>query len=332
MNIAVVGCGKMGLPIAVQAASRGFDVIGVDINPSVVAVINSGKSPINEPGADKLLPDLVKKGKLKATINLKDAVSKADAIIVIVPVLLTPSNEADLKAIIGVAAVIGQSMKKGAIVSFETTLPVGTTRNILAPLLEKGGLKADKDFYLVFSPERVKSNSVMEQMRKVPKVVGGAGPASLHKGIEFYRSIFVSEVVGVGSLENAEMVKLAGMIYRDVNIALSNELAKYCDKVGITLNELIPTVNTDGEAKLLLPGIGVGGHCTPVYPYFLINDAKRKGVRQLLAESARKINDSQAEYAVERLQKALGDMKKAKVMILGLGFRPDVGRASLLRQ
>ena len=212
MNLTVVGCGKMGLPIAVQAASRGMNVIGVDVNASVVKAINKGNSPVDEPGVAGAVPELVKTGKLRATTDLKDAVSKSEAIIVIVPVLLTPSNEADLESVIGVAHGIGEAMKRQTIVSFETTLPVGTTRKIILPIIEKGGLKVERDFYLVFSPERVKSNTVMDQMRKIPKVVGGAGPLSLKKGMELYGSIFASEVVSVGTLENAEMVKLAGMI------------------------------------------------------------------------------------------------------------------------
>ncbi|MBI5409244.1 MAG: nucleotide sugar dehydrogenase [Nitrospirae bacterium] len=324
MSLAVIGCGKMGLPIAVQAASRGLDVTGVDINEDLVAAINRGESPIDEPGINNLLSDAVKSGKLKATVNLSDAVSRVNAIIVIVPVLLTDSKQADLGTIKAVTSGISRAMKPGAVVSYETTLPIGTTRNILQPLLEESGLKAEKDFYLVYSPERVKSLLVMDRLNKVPKVVGGAGPLSLEKGMKLYSAILKSELISVGTLEKAEMVKLAGMIYRDVNIALANELSRYCDNVGINLSEIIPFVNTDGEAHLLQPGIGVGGHCTPVYPYFLINDARQKGVSQSLAETARKINDGQAEYVLQRLKILSGNIEGLKILLLGLGFRPDV--------
>lgn len=324
MKLAVIGCGKMGLPLAVQAASHGVDVVGVDINETTVAAINKGISPVGEPGVEDLLASAVKAGTLRATVDLKEAVSQADAIIVIVPVLLTESNQADLGTIKQVTEQIAQAMKSGATVSFETTLPVGTTRGVLLPILEGSGLKVEKDFYLVYSPERVKSLKVMDHLNKVPKVIGGAGPQSLEKGMKLYGAILRTELANVETLEKAEMVKLAGMIYRDVNIALANEISRYCDKVGINLVEIIPFVNTDGEAHLLQPGIGVGGHCTPVYPYFLINDANQKGVPQSLAEAARRINNSQPEYLLEMLQSHLGEIKDLKILLLGLGFRPDV--------
>jgi nucleotide sugar dehydrogenase len=322
-KLAVIGCGKMGLPLAVQAASRGLDVTGVDINRDIVEEINNGECPIDEPGVGTLLRDAVKAGMLKATEKLQDAVSRVDAVIVLVPVLLK-DRHADLGIIRDVASGIGRHMKTGTVVSFETTVPVGTTRNVLAPLLEEGGLRAEEDFFLVFSPERVKSLKVMERLNETPKVVGGAGPLSLEKGMELYRTILTAEVISVGSIENAEMSKIIDMVYRDVNIALVNEMARYCDKVGINLSEIIPVANTSGEAHLLQQGIGVGGHCTPVYPYFLIDDARQKGPPQSLAETAREINDGQAEYVLDRLEGHLGPLRGTRILLLGLGFRPGV--------
>jgi len=324
MKLAVIGCGKMGFPIAVQAASRGVDVVGVDVNENIVAAINKGISPVGEPGIEELLYNVIRAGKLTATIDLKEAVSQADAVIVIVPVILTDSNQADLGMIKQVTEGIAQAMKSGITVSYETTLPVGTTRDILLPILERSGLKVEKDFYVVYSPERVKSLMVMDLLNKIPKVIGGAGPLSLEKGMKLYGTILRTELASVETLEKAEMVKLAGMIYRDVNIALANEISRYCDKVGVNLVEIIPLINTDGEAHFLQPGIGVGGHCTPVYPYFLINDAKRKEASQSLAEAARKINDTQPEYLLKILKSRLGEIRDLKILLLGLGFRPDV--------
>lgn len=324
MKLAVIGCGKMGLPIAVQAASCGLEVIGVDVNEEIVAAINEGESLINEPGIETLLENAVNSGKLKATTNLKVAVSQVDAIIVIVPVLLTNMRKADLATIKEVTTCISQAMKPKTTVCYETTLPVGTTRNILLPILEKNGMKVEKDFYLVFSPERVKSLSVIEKLNSIPKVVGGAGPVSVKKGMNLYKSILQTEILNAGTLENAEMVKIAGMIYRDVNIALVNEMSRYCDMIGVNLPEIIPFVNTNGEANLLRPGIGVGGHCTPVYPYFLINDAHERNVSQLLAETARDINDGQAEYYMQKVESFLGNFYETNVLILGLAFRSGV--------
>ena len=324
MNLAVIGCGKMGLPLAVQAARRGLNVIAVDINPDIVSRINKGEGPIDEPGVEDLLKAAVSKGSLKATLDLEKGVSCADAVIVIVPVTLDSFNQGDLGMIKEVTEGISRFMKRGAVISFETTLPVGATRNILKPLLENRSKEAEKDFYLVFSPERVKSLMVIERLNKIPKVVGGVGPRSLQKGIELYKAIVEAEVIGVGSLENAEMVKIAGMIYRDVNIGLVNEMARYCDRIGLNLSEIIRIANTNGEANLLEPGIGVGGHCTPIYPYFLINDAKQKGVSQSLAEAARKVNDRQAEYIVNRLENQFGNLRASRILLLGLGFRPGI--------
>ena len=325
MKLAIIGCGKMGLPIAVQAASSGLEkVIGVDVNKDIVTAINQGISPITEPDVGKMLCKAKETGCLEATTDIKYAVSQVDAVIVIVPVLLTDSKQADLEIIMQVTHDISRSMQAGTLISYETTLPVGTTRNIFAPILEKSGLEIEHDFFLVFSPERVKSLHVMEHLNKIPKVVGAYGPESLAKGLNLYKTILTAEIINVETLENAEMVKLGGMIYRDINIALSNELARYCDTIGIDLPELISAINTNGEAHLLQPGIGVGGHCTPVYPYFLIKDAETKGQPQSLAELSRGINDGQAKYAIDQLTNYLGDLTQKTILLLGLGFRPDV--------
>lgn len=324
MRLTVIGCGKMGLPIAVQAASRGVEVIGVDSKPATVEAINAGRSPINEPSVEPQLVAAVNAGRLKADTDIVGSVSNADAVIVIVPVLLTQEKRADLSIILDVTEKITKAMNSGTLVSYETTVPVGTTTNVFKPILEQSGMTAEKDFYLVYSPERVKSCFVMENLNRISKVLGGVGPLSAKKGYELYQTILQADVIDVGSTEKAEMVKIAGMVYRDVNIALVNEMARYCDQIGINLCELIPVINSNGEASMLHPGIGVGGHCTPVYPYFLINEAEGVGAPQLLAEKARIINDTQADYIASRLEQCIGNLSGIKILILGLGFRPDV--------
>jgi len=324
MKLTVVGCGKMGLPLAVQAAHQGISVIGVDVNESIISMINRGESPIDEPEVSELLAEAVARGELEATTDIKRAVKCSDAVIVIVPVLVNSAKQVNLDAISSVAVEIGAVLHSGTIVSFETTVPVGTTRNHLMPLLESKNMKAERDFFLIFSPERVKSQLVLKRLNRTPKIVGAVGPRSLEKGLELYRSILDAKVISVGSLENAEMIKIAGMVYRDVNIALANEIARYCDAKGINISKLVPLINSDGETHFLQPGIGVGGHCTPVYPYFLIHDSKSLGVKQTLAKEAREINDSQAEYIVHRLGERLNNIINIKVLILGLGFRPEV--------
>lgn len=323
-TISVIGAGKMGLPLAVQMASRGARVHACDIAPHIVDAINNGVSPIDEPGVPELLEVTVEKGALTATTDTVTAVAESEAVLIIVPALLTEDRHADLSILEDVTRQVAQGINEGLLVSYETTVPVGTTRNAFLPLLQETGLVAGEDFFLAYSPERVKSRRVLERLTNTPKIVGGLNEASRRRAAEVYRTYLGTEVIDVGPLEAAEMVKLAGMIYRDVNIALVNEMARYSERLGIDVSELIAATNTDGEAHLLLPGIGVGGHCAPVYPYFMIHDARRRGIPVSLAEQARAINDAQADHTVARLESALGSLRGLRAAILGLGFRPEV--------
>jgi perosamine synthetase len=313
----------MGLPLACRIASQGARVFACDVNAAVCDSINNGQCPFDEPGLDVVLKNAVVAGRLHATTDTATAVSQCSVVIVIVPVLLTETNEADTSIIRRVTEDIARGLKKGSMVSYETTLPVGTTRSF-APLLETSGLKAGEDFDLVFSPERVKSQLVMERLSENPKVVGGVNEKSAARAAEFYKKYLGAPVINVGSLEASEFVKLAGMVYRDVNIALANELARYASAVGVNIDQVIAAANTDGEATILSPGIGVGGHCTPVYPYFLMNDAARRGVSAELAGASRLINDQQPAFMIDQVEENWGLLKQQKVLILGLAFRPQV--------
>jgi nucleotide sugar dehydrogenase len=208
-------------------------------------------------------------------------------------------------------------------VVYETTLPVGTTRRFAA-ILESSGLKAGKDFDLAFSPERVKSQLVLKHLTENPKVVGGFTPQAAERAEAFYKEFLGAPVMNVGTLEAAEFVKLAGMVYRDVNIALANELARYAEMAGIDYHQILKATNTDGEAVLLQPGIGVGGHCTPVYPFFLIRDSERRGQPAELSALGRRVNDDQVAYVLDRLERLWGSLRGRQALILGLGFRPQV--------
>jgi nucleotide sugar dehydrogenase len=190
-------------------------------------------------------------------------------------------------------------------------------------------MRCGKDFHLVFSPERVKSRRVFERFLDTPKIVGGFDAAAAAAGEALYRDYLGAPVINVGTLEAAEFVKLSGMIYRDVNIALANELAGYAETVGLDIWPLIQAANTDGETNMLFPGIGVGGHCTPVYPYFLINSAARLGIKQQFAALARQINEDQPKRAVDRLAAALGTLQDKRVHILGHAFRPQVAEDAM---
>ena len=185
---------------------------------------------------------------------------------------------------------------------YETTVTVGGTRNSLIPVLEKhSGLKAGPDFHVAYSPERVKANLVLSRLATTPKVIGGLDTVSLGKAAAVYREYLGAPVDEVGTIEAAEMTKLVGMLYRDVNIALVNELSAFCEMAGVDFDRVRSAANSDGEANLLIPGIGVGGHCTPVYPYFVTRESRRLGVTQIISEAARQINDYQPTRLLDRV-------------------------------
>ena len=323
MKIVVVGAGKMGLPLACQFAHRGGDVTVCDVKQSVVDTINRGECPIDEPGVNELLADVFTRGRLRASTDTADATRKASIIVVIVPVLLTPDNDADLSTIESVSRQIAIGLQRGSMVCYETTLPVGTTRR-LAKTLESSGLQAGLDFDVVFSPERVKSRLVLNHLTENSKVVGGLTVRAADRALKFYAQYLGAPVVNVGTLEAAELVKLAGMVYRDVNIALANEIARYAESVGVDLHTILPAINSDGEAAMLCPGIGVGGHCAPVYPNFVIRDGERCGLEMSLTRLGRQINDKQAARCIDRLERVWMPLQGRSALILGLGFRPQV--------
>ena len=323
MNIVVVGAGKMGLPLACQFAHRGADVTVCDVKQSIVDTINRGECPIDEPGVGELLADAVIRGTLRASTDLTSATRKASVIVVIVPVLLTPCKEADLSAIVSVSQQIAAGLQPGSMVSYETTLPVGTTRG-LAKILESSGLRAGLDFDVVFSPERVKSRLVLKHLTENSKVVGGLTSSAAERAVGFYTQYLGAPTIDVGTLEAAELVKLAGMVYRDVNIALANEIARYAEAVGVDLHAILPAINSDGEATMLCPGIGVGGHCAPVYPNFVIRDGERWGLEMPLTKVGRQINESQAAWCIDRVERVWMPLRDRSALILGLGFRPQV--------
>jgi len=323
VEIVVVGAGKMGLPLACQFAYRGADVTVCDVKQSVVDTINRGECPIDEPGVNELLRDVFNRGRLRASTDTTSATRKACIIVVIVPVLLTPGNDADISAIESASQQIAAGLQLGSMVSYETTLPVGATRR-LANLLELSGLRAGVDFDVVFSPERVKSRLMLNHLAANSKVIGGLTPRAAVRAAEFYTRYLGAPIINVGTLEAAELVKLAGMVYRDVNIALANEIAQYAEAVGVDLHTILAAINSDGEAAMLCPGIGVGGHCAPVYPNFLIRDGERCGLEMPLTKLGRQINDKQAAWCIDRLERVWMPVQNCSALILGLGFRPQV--------
>jgi len=325
MRITVVGGGRMGLPLACVFGEHGASVTVCDINPQLVSAIDAGDCPYDEPGLPELMATLKKAGRLNATIDTAKASSASDAIVVIVPALLTPDREIDFTILQQASAQIGKGLRRGALVVYETTVSVGGTRRSLIPVLENhSGLKAGQDFQVAYSPERVKANFVLDRLETTPKVVGGLDALSRAKAAALYREYLGAPVDDVGTIEAAEMTKLLGMLYRDVNIALANELAAFCEVAGVDLERVRAAANSDGEANLLSAGIGVGGHCTPVYPYFLTRESRRLGMTQRISEAAREINDHQPARHLERIAAVWKSLNGQTVHVLGLGFRPGV--------
>ncbi len=325
MQVIVVGGGRMGLPLAAVIAEHGARVTVCDVNPAVVDAVNRGVSPYDEP----LLPEYIARnhaaGRLNATGDTTEAARTADVAIIIVPAHLTPGRDIDYSILRAASAAVGRGLRPGTLVSYETTVAAGGTRSALIPVLEEhSGLQAGLDFQVSYSPERVKANYVVEKLQETPKVVGGLDAASAQRAEAFYGEHLGAPIINVQTLEAAELAKLAGMLYRDVNIALANELAAYCEAIGVDFGQVRAAANTDGESFLLIPGIGVGGHCTPVYPYFIIREGERKGTPQRLAVGAREINDAQPARSVARLARCIGPLNGKRIHILGLSFRPDV--------
>ncbi|HZO13341.1 MAG TPA: nucleotide sugar dehydrogenase, partial [Polyangiaceae bacterium] len=298
-------------------------VVACDVSQAVVDAINQGETLIDEPGVAELVRQAHADKKLRATTDTRAGVAECEVVVVIVPALLTSERDIDASILISVCHTLASALQPGAMVCFETTMPVGGTRRLLLPALESAGRRAGVDFDLVFSPERLKSRHVLERLPLTPKVVGGFDAKAAARAERFYAQYLGAPVMNVGTLEAAEMVKLAGMVYRDVNIALANELSRYAEATGVDIVSLAAAINSDGEAALLQPGLGVGGHCTPVYPYFYIRDAQRLGVDAALAAHGRRINDAQVAHVVDRLERAL-PLSGRRVTILGLAFRPDV--------
>jgi nucleotide sugar dehydrogenase len=324
MRIAVVGLGHIGLPLAVQYASRGHDVIGCDINQRIVDAIGNGQSPHDDEQAliDRV-PELVAAGRLRATTHTSEGVRDAEVVVVIVPVVVDARREIDFGPIDAATRDIAAGLRPGTLVIYETTLPVGTTRDRFGPMLAEGsGLTLDSDLFLAFSPERVLVGRVFLDLRRYPKIVGGTSVESTRRATEFYRSVLDegTQVQAVANAETAEMTKLAETTYRDVNIAYANELARYAARRGIDVLEVIGAANSQPYSHIHLPGVGVGGHCIPVYPHFLFNGDPSLRIPPL----AREINEEMAGWAVDLAEETVGSLKGEPVLILGVGYRADV--------
>jgi nucleotide sugar dehydrogenase len=320
--VAVVGAGKMGLPLAAQFATHGWRVIAVDVQQAVVDAINDGRSHVDEePGLAELVAAAHAEGRLRATTDGTAAAAEADVVVIIVPVMLDDEQRPDYRHMDAAVGSVGPGLHPGSLVVFETTLPVGTTRRRFTPRLEQAsGLRADADFFVAFSPERLYSGAALRNLATYPKLVGGIGSASTDRAAQFYDAVLDAEIVAMSSAEAAEFSKLADTTYRDVNIALANEFARAADRFGVDVTEVIAAANSQPYSHIHQPGIGVGGHCIPVYPHFLLDGAPELDLVAL----SRRVNDGQVGRAIRTLEMTLGSLQGVPVLVLGLTYRHGV--------
>jgi UDP-N-acetyl-D-glucosamine dehydrogenase len=319
----VVALGKVGLPLAAQLASAGHEVTGCDIDPRVVELVNAGRAPFpGEEGLEEVLAAAVADGRLRATTDTTAAVSTGPELVVAVPPLYVDADaQPDWRALDAVVADVGAGLRQRTTVALETTVPVGTTRERIAPALQAAsGLRAEEDFWVVFSPERVFSGRVLRDLATYPKLVGGLSARGEARGVDLYGAFLTADVWPMGSAEAAELAKLAETTYRDLNIAFANELARHSDALGLDVDRVIAAANSQPFSHIHRPGVAVGGHCIPVYPRFYL--AGDPGAR--LPAAAREVNAAMPAYAVDLLAGALGGLAGERVLILGVAYRGGV--------
>ena len=333
MRVSVVALGKIGLPLAVQFATKGHQVVGVDINEKFVELVNAGQEPFpGEAHLAGLLAETVADGRLRATTDYADAIPGSDAVVVVVPLFVDETTgEPEFGWMENATRSLAEHLSPGTLVSYETTLPVGTTRNRWKPMIEEiSGLTEGQDFHLVFSPERVLTGRVFADLRKYPKLIGGLSEEGAKRATAFYEAVLDFDarpdlergngVWDLGSAEAAELAKLAETTYRDVNIGLANQFARFAGQNGIDVHQVIEASNSQPYSHIHRPGIAVGGHCIPVYPrLYLWTDPEATVVR-----AAREANLGMPEYTVGLLEGAYGDLTGAKVVVLGAAYRGGV--------
>ncbi|MDS0475702.1 nucleotide sugar dehydrogenase [Natrinema sp. 1APR25-10V2] len=325
--VSVYGLGKMGLPLASVFAETSGNVLGADIDPDVVETINDGGCHVKrEPGLLELVSDLVSDGAFSATTEPREAAERGSIHVVIVPTPITDAKEPDLAILDAVIEDIGTGLEKGDLVIVECTVPPQTTEERVLPALEEASGLELGEFGLAFCPERTSSGRALEDIRGAyPKVVGGADAESTRAATVVYESLNSEGVLPVTDATTAEAVKVFEGLYRDVNIALANELATFTDELGINVNEAIETANTQPFCDIHEPGPGVGGHCIPYYPYFMIKPFETDS---RLLEMAREVNDAMPAFTVEKVRDGLAEdgkgITEATVVVLGLTYRPGV--------
>ena len=331
-TVTVVGLGKIGLPLALQFAGSGATVLGADTNPEVVEQVNAGQEPFpGEHDLQRRLTEAIESGSLRATTDTTAAVAESDVVVVVVPLYVDADGAADFGWIDSATEAVGRGLKAGTLVVYETTLPIGTTRERFGAILAaESGLAVEDEFLLAFSPERVFTGRVFADLRRYPKLVGGVGPKSTAAAVAFYEDMLEFDsrddlerpngVWDLGSAEAAEFAKLAETTYRDVNIGLANQFARHAETIGVDVRAIIEACNSQPFSHIHRPGVAVGGHCIPVYPMmYLSGDPSATVVR-----AARDANRAMPAYVAGRVGTLLDGLAGRTVCILGVAYRGGV--------
>lgn len=312
-QICVMGLGYIGLPTATLFAKNGIRVLGVDVTQSICDTINKGEIHIEEPFLEELVRDAVKSGMLKASVKPE----RADAFIICVPTPITKDKKADLSYVVSAARMIAPVLKKGDLVILESTVSPLCTEEVLVPELEKSGLSAKEDIFVAHCPERVLPGQIIRELKENNKIIGGYTEKGALLAKELY-SVFVEGELCITDATTAEMCKLMENTYRDVNIALANELAIICEQIGVNAWEVIKYANKHPRVRLHMPGPGVGGHCIAVDPWFVV---ERAGEAAKIIAMSRRTNDGMPQHVLGRIRHIAPE---GKVLLLGCTYKPDV--------
>jgi len=326
-KVGVIGLGYVGLPLAVEKAKAGFQVLGFDIQPEKVDKINRGENYIGDVVPEEL-STLSQNGHLSATGDFS-RIRECDVLAICVPTPLDEFKQPDLSYVVNTAKTIASHLHKDMLVVLESTTYPGTTEEVLLPVLSASGLEVGKDFYLAYSPERVDPGNLRYKTKNTPKVVGGCTPLCLEHAKALYEAVLEAPVFTVSSPKEAEMAKILENTFRIVNCALANEMAIVCRKLGINIWEVIDAAATKPFGFMpFYPGPGVGGHCIPIDPYYLTYKARSVDYHTRLIELAGEINDFMPEYVTSRLQDLLNEqekpLKNSKILLLGIAYKGDV--------
>jgi len=327
-RIAVIGLGHVGLPASSLFADAGFQVTGADLKKEVVEAISSGKSHIKELRLEELVGKVVRQGRLKVTTNTRQATREADIVILCVQTPITEGKKPSLTYVRKACEAVAEGLLKGKLVVVQSTVPPGTTKNLVAKMLEEGSrLKCGEDFWLAYCPERIAPGKAIQEFIENVRIVGGYNSESVEIAVELFKAVTRGEILTT-DCTSAEIAKVAENTFRDVNIAFANELALICEQIGSDVMEVIRLANTHPRVNIHKPGCGVGGPCLPKDPYLLLHSVRERDFKSRVIKPSRELNDYMSKHAVELvvegLIKAGKDVSNSKVTVLGTAYKGEV--------